>query len=60
VSLAGSPMSLVLILLTLMIMLGGGNYYGYQAGYYNIRQFGGGIVLILAVVMTCFLISSTD
>ena len=53
-------MSLVLILLTLMIMLGGGNYYGYQAGYYNIRQFGGGIVLILAVVMTCFLISSTD
>ena len=60
VSPAGSPVSLILILLTLMILLGAGTYYGYQAGYYGIRQFGGGIVLILVVVLMCFLISSTD
>ncbi len=50
-------MGFVFILLAVLILLGGGTYYGYQAGYYNFRRFSGGLIAIVFVLFIFFLLA---
>jgi hypothetical protein len=53
-------MGLIVITLAALILCGGGTYYGYQAGYYGARRFGGGLFVIGSVLATFFVLASTS
>jgi hypothetical protein len=53
-------MGLIFITLVGLILLGGGTYYGYQAGYYGVGRFGGGLFVIVVVLLTFFVLASTS
>jgi hypothetical protein len=51
-------MNFVYVLLILLILLGGGVWYGYQAGYYDLPRFAGGILAVIAVLLIFFAIAA--
>jgi hypothetical protein len=56
----GGRMGLIVITLVALVLLGAGIYYGYQAGYYDVRCFGGGLFVIVVVLLTFFAVASTS
>ncbi len=53
-------MGLIVITLAALILCGGGMYYGYQAGYYDVRRLGGGLFVIVSVLAIFFVLASTS
>ncbi len=50
-------MGFVFILLIMLVLLSGATYYGYRAGYYDVRRFGGGLFVIVVVLTMFFMLA---
>jgi hypothetical protein len=50
-------MGFIYILLVMLILLFGTAYYGYQAGYYTVGRFGGGLFVIVVVLLIFFMLA---
>ena len=53
-------MGVIVITLMMLTLLGGAMYYGYQAGYYDVRALGGGLFVIVAMLLTFFVMAITS
>jgi hypothetical protein len=51
-------MDVIIVSIVMLILLSGGAYYGYQAGYYDVRGLGGSLFVIIAVLFTFFVLAS--
>jgi hypothetical protein len=56
----GGRMGLIVTILAALVLSSGGLYYGYQAGFYDVRRLGGGRFVIVIVLMMFFVLSSTS
>jgi len=50
-------MNFVFILLVVLVLLSGATYYGYHAGYYDVRRLGSGLFVIVVVLAIFFMLA---
>jgi len=53
-------MGFIFILLAMLVLLGGGTYYGYRAGHYNSRQCDAGLFVIFVVLAMSFMLARPE